>query len=287
MASHMSDIIDAMCSDPTDFVYAVHDTGLILAADTQGFRMDAFAARGSTSADIGQVISAGGIFKSGTVQGLSTVGAVESFWKEDTSSLVYALTSAVLNNGCEDYSFGMEGALGQFAATLRRVTGNLSLSSCEDVRPYCTGMAFMVRIVCPETCGCSMPRSGLWRDGPERGCPRAECQSSPKYRLALAQLPCEDPDPATLRNSTSWNAFWEQWSMYSIEILPSKREYYSSVKALFLSDGCGGLAEADPQDAKVLCHGTTVVASIADFCPVACECRKHQFSSCPIACLPA
>jgi len=282
MQDNMAKIMAEMCGDNEDWVYTKHEVGLIMAAPTVPYTQELLMS--SLNAAIEKVVEADSLAAAGTVQPLNSLSILSSFGNMDTPGLVTTLVRSVMFNGCEDYAFSAPGAIPHIAATLRRELGNESIAICEDVRQHCMGLSFFVRTVCPETCGCSLPRSGLYRSGAARGCPVKDCQAAPKYAQALSEIPCEDPEPEVLQAMPAWSQMWQQWSGINSRLLPSHKEYYASGTRALLQHGCAGLANVSDSDKQALCFGNSVTASIADFCPVACNCTMSRFLNCPTSC---
>lgn len=168
------------------------------------------------------------------------------------------------------------------------VTGDLSISNCSGVAPYClqTGIP-LVRMLCPQTCGCSSPTSGLMRPranpnswAGEDGCPVA-CYRSLAWNASMGALPCVDTSAKQLRAGRGWAGL--------IESLKQKMQYLqldrhlrnaSHLLDLMWTEGCGSIEQS-----RVLvefCRG-----GLAAFCPVACRCTASSASResmCPPAC---
>ena len=80
---------------------------------------------------------------------------------------------------------------------------------CPDLAPYCGRIGLIgirARQICPQTCGCHLPRSPLALFLPESGCP-TRCTLNVPYRQALLATPCVD----VARNDTNFVAFLDNW----------------------------------------------------------------------------
>merc|ERR1719215_2177456 len=89
-----------------------------------------------------------------------------------------------------------------------KVPGN----TCEELRPLCEGNLYReFRTVCPVTCGCSDPTSGILMTGTNGGCPMA-CQDEEVYATALAETACEDLTPAAAANDSRWQQWAKEWT---------------------------------------------------------------------------
>lgn len=220
---------------------------------------------------------------SGTMLPLLSVEMLKISYRKSLAVTVYDLTRTVMRNGCEDFTFGEGNAL-FIGATLRRVLKNPGITTCQDIKPYCLGVNPSTRTICPATCGCSLPRSGLYLGGEGAGCPRLDCQAAPKYQDALGQIPCEDPAPTELTTNANWVTFWEAWSAQMAVVLPSMSDFYQTALLLLKRDGCHGTRMLSDTQRASLCEGTSSTSSMADFCPVACNCTVHRYPTCPSTC---
>jgi len=179
---------------------------------------------------------------------------------------------------------------------------------CDDVAPYCGSSSVVgvrARQICPETCGCDQPRSPLALFLPESGCP-AKCLASTTYRVALAEMPCED----VARNDTNFVGFLDQWAVDSRTWPKDWNQSGLVFIDLFRRFGCqyltlNGIPEDYDWPAGALFwpanFGVGVspcmengyyypVKPISYFCPVSCGCRsgdKHCPDSCPARHIPA
>ena len=81
--------------------------------------------------------------------------------------------------------------------------------TCADLVGYCNEVSeigLRARMVCPATCGCDLPRSPLALSLPLSGCP-TRCDRTVRYKIAMAELPCEDVDKA----DPDFNQFHDNW----------------------------------------------------------------------------
>merc|ERR1712039_413864 len=187
-----------------------------------------------------RILETGSVLEAGSVQYLASPAILQNFAYAPITDVVKSFTHNIMITSCKDYAFGEPGAVPHIAATLRRELGDETIATCQDIRSYCAGTLSFVRTVCPETCGCALPRSGLYRNGPERGCPVADCRATPEYLQALDTIPCQDPAPAELRNMTAWAWLLEHWSTVNTGLLPHMAGHYAGVKATLFENGCTG-----------------------------------------------
>jgi hypothetical protein len=182
-----------------------------------------------------------------------------------------------------------------FREQIRAVTGVSTGISCVDFQRNCTNQAMReLRILCPETCGCANPRSGLLYEGPAEGCPRAICRSSQKYMSALATLECRDLTPFELRLMPAWRSFFNQWIEWGSTLLPGQDASWGPVGQAFIDHGClaltGFITTTDALGLNntfslmTFCEDTDSQSSIRPFCPVTCKCHERFASNCPNSC---
>merc|ERR1719215_1574188 len=74
--------------------------------------------------------------------------------------------------------------------TVRLRTQILNGTTCADFVAKCGSLRSgeIVRLLCPRSCNCGMPRSGLYTDGPTFGCARTVCRNSEEAQAALSSL---------------------------------------------------------------------------------------------------
>ena len=86
--------------------------------------------------------------------------------------------------------------------SLRAMTG---ASNCTQARPFCDDLAMpLVRILCPDTCGCNTADSGITFD---YGC-LEHCRGRVEsFRQSLEEAPCQDFMGEAQRQQ-AWQRFW-------------------------------------------------------------------------------
>jgi len=155
-------------------------------------------------------------------------------------------------------------------------TGNMSVASCIEAKPYCAGDLASIRAFCPVTCGCNDPLSGLTLGQDGFGCPPS-CQSEGNYLTILAKLNCTDMTPQALAGHGGWLYFEtnapklddQGWTFGGWPL--SIQETMQS----FASKGCE-LFKSVP--------GLCSFGGRA-FCPTTCECDKKWWrAGCPSSC---
>lgn len=191
------------------------------------------------------------------------------------------------------------GLIGCPAETPMCDDGECVVPTCARVASYCRESSVAgvrARQLCPQTCGCTDPRSALALGLPSSGC-GDRCVRSGVYLDALSTLPCEDvpvadPQFAAFLNDwdrvrQSWPNDWNQGSMIYIAALRAR--------------GCGFLGSAEMQMEALTSiagayppylfginpcvEGGTFfpVKPLSYFCPEACACRAGD-AHCPRTC---
>lgn len=146
-------------------------------------------------------------------------------------------------------------------------------SACADFADLCQGESFVVlRFVCPVTCGCNSPRSGLLFSGPAAGCPHEWCRATPEYQEALNDGGgCIDMTTDAMRSSVEWQSLLDQMHKNLEGGLDSDsqavlRAHLERVNAT----GCAALSPA-----STFCDPTPHRrASLHAFCPASCGCAE-------------
>ena len=171
---------------------------------------------------------------------------------------------------------------------------------CADVAQLCrqnTLQGVRARQLCPQTCGCSEPRSALALFTPHGGC-GDKCMVAGEYRAARAALPCtdvptSDPDFVALLDDLDevrqfWPADWRSGIGTYVRIL---RRHGCD----FLALGSDRMAMSDllPGEFPPYLFGVNLCVEggsfwplkpLSYFCPEACGCRggdPHCPDSCP------
>merc|ERR1712008_251788 len=73
---------------------------------------------------------------------------------------------------------------------------NSNEKKCEFFRDACNlQQNTLMRWMCPRTCGCNDPLSGLSYKHAKTGCPMEMCEALPAFKPALGAIECVDPSP--------------------------------------------------------------------------------------------
>eukprot|EP00438_Fugacium_kawagutii_P034589 Skav208729 [mRNA] locus=scaffold615:197859:216819:+ [translate_table: standard] len=95
-------------------------------------------------------------------------------------------------------------------STVKSITGGAT--DCQQARPFCDDAGFpLVRMMCPETCGCTRADSGLFA---ANGC-RKKCQKEDEFKKSLIETTCESP---SIHESEAWKRWWKgYYETYNVE----------------------------------------------------------------------
>lgn len=137
-----------------------------------------------------------------------------------------------------------------------------------------------VRALCPQTCGCSDPRAGLFLVRPMYGCPNA-CILSRGFREKVDAIPCMDPSREELRVNHAWLRFWDgraNFQRQSINV-DSLEHSFATSKGCGILDLFSHASWCSPLDSV-----TGSATSLRLWCPQRCGCAGSVDSSCPAQC---
>merc|ERR1711963_751582 len=138
--------------------------------------------------------------------------------------------------------------------TLRRLVDDETLPNCKATFPHCDDKV-LARFMCPETCGCTVPQSGLWQNSEGGGCDPTCLHASLKWDV----LPCDDVAQNELQESDEWQRVVKHASnsihnLVGDEFMPN-----------FLNSGCAMLKSMSSFLRGRLCRGDGVgSAGLAD-----------------------
>lgn len=194
-----------------------------------------------------------------------------------------------LEGECRDKSLESP-ANAAIAATLQMQLGSTWPLRCADVASRCQEPGLLLlRFACPEICGCREPRSGLFANGADQGCPRIACVVDSVYRAELDALHCQDPGVEELRATEAWV---ELAGNLTLALGGSHRAKAEEVSRAFLELGCEGISWFEQHAVSVLgslwrpCTSSAHFASLRAFCPETCGCAetKPMPDDCPTSC---
>jgi len=301
--------LGVLCGGRKDFAFSYdRSTGLVYAAGTPSWPGHDAASRTGSSNDNANMRAYAYqslLATSGLGEGLPS-GAVELplMLLADLHELSrQELTDEMASGGCADQlggaiSFGTGTLSHKKAEALRhllRVGFNLQVSTCKDIMGYCrsesalnmwqsNGMApelidraiDTLRSICPITCGCGDPLSGIYALS---GCP-SQC-SAMRHAAAVAVAKaraCADLTPTQLTAISGWQLFFRdlQQSHVASDTLDT------SLADRARTSGCGVLHDdSNGRGGSELSHllcaevhessGKAARGSVQAFCPMACQ----------------
>jgi hypothetical protein len=238
-----------------------------------------------------------------------------SSWEELMSVVQYGIEKI----GLGDYAcMDRFGSAGEFLDGTARLLFNASATTCADLAPFCEGgtSGALIRFLCPTTCGCVLPTSGLISRTEDMGCPVAFCKANVQYFSFIHEETCEDLNSTTLthrQNSATlgWNRYFDnvlhhkesrKWiesaatlhesflALGNFGPLNDLSQYVESVRG----KGCGFLLDLRYMPVPslqntsfttyfFLCHGNRDFAGLRAFCPESCLCHIG-LGDCPFSC---
>ena len=187
--------------------------------------------------------------------------------------------------------------------------GQCTELQCRHAQPYCNQSSIAglrSRQICPQTCGCNVPRGSLALSLPEDGCPE-RCITALPYKTALQALPCEDTtlsDPAFVAFldewqyvSTHWPADWRAsafgfisfFRLFGCDYLTMTSapvDWLSTLPPNYDGPRLFWLPNIELGQNPCVEHGFAYpIKPLSYFCPVSCGCRagdKHCPGTCPV-----
>jgi len=159
---------------------------------------------------------------------------------------------------------------------------------------FCTLAGDIVRIACPDRCGCTHPRAGTYL---LRGCPMQKCALESGFQDGLLTA-IADPLPSVLSQRPEWRAYWHAFTLHYQALDQMSRASFPAVVAnssmvqdtaqRFIEHGCGALKQIEDRAAgtsKFFCAMDPVRRPLSAFCPRSCECDMQNeipHSFCPL-----
>ncbi|CAE7818725.1 ARPC1B [Symbiodinium sp. CCMP2592] len=300
---------DVLCGGNQDFVHGVHpELGLVAVADTKPFKPHAGFEIPGMRKVLDDVVSK---------YDLDTFVRVGGSWgrvqEDDESPIILhsedgvnqlsdwvklPLNSASMPVACRDQEIGgivyypgteipAWGPAGStFAAftswAWQSLTAMTGATNCTQARTFCDDMAMpLVRVLCPDTCGCNVADSGITFD---YGC-LEQCRGTVgAFRESLEQAPCRDFTGEAQRQQ-AWQRFWTlYWSGGSGDTLRDYLQGNCSVVPVpkfcnFYPWTHHGQRDVELRPLTVLCPETCGCADSSDsdsvtWCPKSCVSRE-------------
>eukprot|EP00927_Polykrikos_kofoidii_P067498 TRINITY_DN6298_c0_g1_i4.p1 TRINITY_DN6298_c0_g1~~TRINITY_DN6298_c0_g1_i4.p1 ORF type:complete len:722 (+),score=96.60 TRINITY_DN6298_c0_g1_i4:204-2369(+) len=177
-------------------------------------------------------------------------------------------------------------------------TGTMGFSEefrCNEYKAACDGKDnFLIRLLCPVTCGCNKGMSGLLfaRISDYGGCPQSCVQEALDdiRNASCTDLPVTSSSAENAAVRRSWNRFWNSFVNSISPMFPSFAEEFEAVAARMISNGCND-TEQMPVSELSFCDPMWFGEStwpITRFCPRTC-CHGVRSATrqeiCPVACL--
>jgi len=267
----------AMCGGQKDFVFGIQEiTGDVMVANTQPRLNELTSSHARANPNlIREVITAPNPGQVDSVAWYSDFHVFKDSMVESMYDLVGKVTQCTDTPGDRWPPFAKHGLPSTF---FKR-----NASPCHNLRNKCTmSQGRLIRFMCPATCGCRSPRSGLYLNSDFDGCPREVCYASHEYSQKLASISCRDPNPEELRAMPGWHAYWQQYTAFWVE-RQKQDQHLHNLTSMMLNQGCTGLMSA-AHLFDDFCAETLGVASVHDFCPVTCGCKVRRAKTCPPSC---
>lgn len=208
------------------------------------------------------------------------------------------LESLVANTACMDIHWNPKARYdATIGAHLWTATGEEKLrniTTCAEVSRYCrlsntSLLGQNARFMCPITCGCASPSSGLWKlHQSQAGCPAPKCQEVLMEEVKSTHYQCEDTTLTYLNSTGNWSGMLGEMYSYGAITIPM-------LNNLTLM-GCEALGYLNESKRVQLCDltegllGTIPVLGASFLCPVSCGCPAVNYDHgiiCPEACMPS
>lgn len=286
----MAAVKEAMCAGNLDFAVQQNSAGYVVGRSTVGFDPK-LGAVDTIKIKAVKEMKLLDIAQPGTrLQYAQRAVTEQNFLKEATMTIA-AMAAEGLCQDLDTFSRGMaiREAPVRFM-TVRHVTGIHRGFTHAEVPWRCTdyaglcGALGLLRSICPITCGCTDPRSGLLFSKPKRGCP-SSCQA--RRAQALLNESCVD---LNVSGSPAWTQYWESYRMMMHLQLPQRASQYDRFIDRKIARGCRDTAR-DPVLGHDFCNENWAlfqsvgIGGIRAFCPAQCCSGRNPSPQCPRACL--
>jgi len=153
--------------------------------------------------------------------------------------------------------------------------------TCAEHAGFCDQISLM-RVICPITCGCTDPISGLFLRGVVHGCPAA-CQ--PELEQRTLNLSCVDLD---VTGMPGWARYWQEHARFLISVTGGASVDFEGFGARKVEGGCANretdFTDTDFCDEDHLFHKEQGAGTILGFCPATCCSGPEPPASCPTDC---
>jgi len=175
-------------------------------------------------------------------------------------------------------------------ASIQDATNDISddLKSCDEYKHYCNVFNMpgpIVRLYCPETCGCDNPGSALVLPGPKVGC-SASCIYNPKYvRIAKNRGCFQAPD--------SWMISHPRFNLQlkMVHLITATKDWpgdsaqlIAGAAGLVAKLGCLAQYVFQITDGSI-CARIGSLRLMTWYCPATCGCNISTIPDCPTSCV--
>lgn len=258
---NMSDLSYYLCEGNLDFVAVTIEPGGIVMVSESDAYSNTFAA------DFGIMAMREAVWSDDLSNVNFSIPTPSTFWF-DTFSTIGMAEYGELQVGCRDFV--------NPNPFTRSLAFRLNLSdtwTCPDAKQNCSASdQNLLRLMCPWTCGCGHPQSGLYVQRALLGCPMTICRSSTEYKVASSEISCTTPSAEELQGNSNWTALLENIKTFSDDVGAEL-----ATIATFLSEyGCAAL---EMGFRPILCRSNPFWASFSMWCPVECGCRAPPSSN--------
>ncbi|CAJ1358993.1 unnamed protein product [Effrenium voratum] len=161
-------------------------------------------------------------------------------------------------------------------STLQVLTG---ATNCAEAKPYCDKKTLpLLRMVCPQTCGCTRADSGLYVD---KGC-RKLCQEESEFKQSLNQSTCADWQAGEEARKNAWRRWWKGFYDSNKGIWKEGNEMMA-----FARNGARGncsFVTSEDWIPKAFCMDGRPHRPASFLCPQTCGCNSSQEEKwCPVS----
>lgn len=294
--NYFNDVSKHLCGGHQDFVISHQMTGVVQSMKTTPFESSALLPQNLHARAIDELIHSDGAENSAT---MSMPVSPNLFGHLEVRSV--SEWTQVSPNGCNDQALSGPDVPVYTLNTLQWQTKLFSAETCDHFKSEChQDSQRFLRMLCPVTCGCTSPLTGLYQNGPELGCPRNRCAQLAAYPTAMKSIPCKDLDATNTTGEllNAWRLLLDGvLSVYSKGVAGGPS--LNKAVELFKTYGCSAPEQASFPLAywmaingqKRLCDGSGSHASVRPFCPSTCGCsnrsfveRHDQMAECPYSC---
>jgi len=261
----MTDAFAALCDGEKDFVYGKDNFDRLLVGRTVP-SSDAFMV--NNSLEVGWI--------EGIVKKELGVGWYDPHAIQLTMNFPVSSYPDLLNYECAD----------AVQINTLWVNGQDRQLTCPQAKGFCLSSP-RIRLLCPQTCECDDPFSGMPFTAPSYGCPRRQCQSTHVYRNALNERNCSDMIASDLAANASWNLLWDNLHT-AMTTMSGNPLVFDNIRDTAKTEGCG-VFQAQGFERLVMNQFkdrelVNLCDPLAAWCPISCKCNLYKDAYCPTRC---